>query len=159
MAKSRSRCSAWRAARRARRLVTSSKKSLMGRLPRPGGEETDGRMVGGGRPDNSIRPLEKRGFGARWGSEAVAMMCRRHWRDPIMNVVCNNPVLYVVDYPALDAVEVIDKRSGKGAMMSNGAARRFRQELQSLAGSEGEEDFVELLDHYGALLIQPAVYH
>src|SRR5574337_224851 len=127
MAKSRSRCSAWRAARRARRLVTSSKKSLMGRLPRPGGEETDGRMVGGGgRPDNSIRPLEKRGFGARWGSEAVAMMCRRHWRDPIM---------------------------------SNGAARRFRQELQSLAGSEGEEDFVELLDHYGALLIQPAVYH
>src|SRR5574337_710027 len=117
MAKSRSRCSAWRAARRARRLVTSSKKSLMGRLPRPGGEETDGRMVGGGgRPDNSIRPLEKRGFGARWGSEAVAMM-------------------------------------------SNGAARRFRQELQGLAGSEAEEDFVELLDHYGALLTQPAVYH
>lgn len=76
-----------------------------------------------------------------------------------MNVVCNNPILYVVDYPALDAVEVIDKRSGKGAMMSNGAARRFRQELQGLAGSEAEEDFVELLDHYGALLTQPAVYH
>ena len=31
-----------------------------------------------------------------------------------MNVVCNNPVLYVVDYPAQDAVEVIDKRSGNG---------------------------------------------
>lgn len=76
-----------------------------------------------------------------------------------MNVVCNNPVLYVVDYPALDAVEVIDKRSGKGAMISDGAARRFRQELQGLADSSAEEDFVELLEHYGALLTQPAVYH
>lgn len=76
-----------------------------------------------------------------------------------MNVVCNNPFLYVVDYPALDAVEVIDKRSGKGAMISDGAARRFRQELQGVAGSDAEEDFEELLDHYGALLTQPAIYH
>jgi uncharacterized protein DUF3567 len=76
-----------------------------------------------------------------------------------MNVVCNNPVLYVVDYPAIDAVEVIDKRSGMGAMISNGAARRFRQELQGLAESQAAEDFAELLDHYGALLTQPAVYH
>ena len=76
-----------------------------------------------------------------------------------MNVVCNNPVLYVVDYPALDAVEIIDKRSGKGTMISDGAARRFRQELQGLAGSDAEEDFEALLDHYGALLTQPAIYH
>lgn len=76
-----------------------------------------------------------------------------------MNVVCNNPVLYVVDYPALDAVEVIDKRSGKGAMISDGAARRFREELRGLAGSGAEEDFEALLDHYGALLTQPAIYH
>lgn len=77
----------------------------------------------------------------------------------IMNVVCNNPVLYVVDYPGIDAVEVIDKRSGLGAMISNGAARRFRQELQGLAESTQAEDFAELLDHYEALLTQPAVYH
>lgn len=76
-----------------------------------------------------------------------------------MNVVCNNPVLYVVDYPAIDAVEVIDKRSGMGAMISNGAAHRFRQELQGLAGSAEEDDFAELLDHFGALLTQPAIYH
>jgi hypothetical protein len=27
-----------------------------------------------------------------------------------MNIMLNNPVLYVVDYPNVDAVEVIDKR-------------------------------------------------
>ena len=76
-----------------------------------------------------------------------------------MNVVCNNPVLYVVDYPAIDAVEVIDKRSGRGALMSDGAARRFRLELQELADSQAPEDFAALLDHFDALLTQPAVYH
>ena len=29
-------------------------------------------------------------------------------------MVLNNPVLYVVDYPGFDAVEVIDKRRGLG---------------------------------------------
>lgn len=76
-----------------------------------------------------------------------------------MNIVCNNPVLYAVDYPAIDAVEIIDKRSGKGGLICDGAARRFREELQGLGASEAPEDFMELLEHYGALLNQPAVYH
>ena len=41
-----------------------------------------------------------------------------------MNVVLNNPVLYVVDYPALDAVEVIDKAVGRRRLALFGRKRR-----------------------------------
>jgi len=76
-----------------------------------------------------------------------------------MNVVCNNPVLYVVDYPAQDAIEVIDKRSGRGTLIRAEAAQRFREELNLLASSEEADDFGEFIDHYDALLTQPAIYH
>lgn len=76
-----------------------------------------------------------------------------------MNIVCNNPDLYVVDYPAIDAVEVIDKRSGRGTLMRDGAAQRFRMELQAWAVSQDPETFDAFIDHYGALMTQPAVYH
>jgi hypothetical protein len=33
-----------------------------------------------------------------------------------MNIMLNNPVLYVVDYPNVDAVEVIDKPWGGRAL-------------------------------------------
>lgn len=77
-----------------------------------------------------------------------------------MNVVLNNPVLYVVDYPALDAVEVIDKRRGVGALMRDEAARRFRRELHDMASSAAElDDFETWIDDYGSMLTLPAVYH
>ena len=50
-----------------------------------------------------------------------------------MNIMLNNPVLYVVDYPNVDAVEVIDKRRGVGMLFRDEAARRFRQELRELS--------------------------
>ncbi|WP_374262928.1 DUF3567 family protein [Zoogloea sp.] len=77
-----------------------------------------------------------------------------------MNVVLNNPVLYVVDYPALDAVEVIDKRRGLGALFRDEAAQRFRRELRDVAAAATEmDDFETWLDDYGSLMNQPAVYH
>jgi hypothetical protein len=77
-----------------------------------------------------------------------------------MRIVFNNPVLYVVDYPQLDAVEVIDKRKGLGMLMRDETAQRFRREFSSIVeASEGEGDFDGFIDQYGALLTQPAVYH
>lgn len=77
-----------------------------------------------------------------------------------MNVVFNNPVLYVVDYPAMDAIEVIDKRKGVGTLMRGETAHRFRRELEDVVSGEGgDEDFGDFIDHYGSLLNQPAVYH
>jgi hypothetical protein len=76
-----------------------------------------------------------------------------------MEVVCNNPVLYVVDFPGFDVIEVIDKRLGRGTVFRDAAARRFKKELAELAASEEMGDFDELIDHYLSLLNQPAVYH
>ncbi len=76
-----------------------------------------------------------------------------------MEVVCNNPVLYVVDFPGFDVIEVIDKRIGRGTVFRDAAARRFRTELAELSMSEETSDFDELIDHYLTLLNQPAVYH
>ncbi|WP_374246271.1 DUF3567 family protein [Zoogloea sp.] len=77
-----------------------------------------------------------------------------------MNVVLNNPVLYVVDYPGLDAVEVIDKRRGVGTLIRDEAALRFKRELRDVAASATEmDDFENLIADYGSLLNQPAVYH
>jgi len=80
----------------------------------------------------------------------------------MMNVmiVFDNPVMHVVDYPAQDAVEVIDKRVNRGALMRDGAADRFRAALMALVSDERDiEAFDALLDEYGSLLTQPAVYH
>ncbi|MBI4754922.1 MAG: DUF3567 family protein [Betaproteobacteria bacterium] len=77
-----------------------------------------------------------------------------------MQIVFNDPVLYIVDYPAQDAVEVIDKRHGLGALLRDEAARRFRREFRSLLDSDGEgEAYDDFLTRYQALLTQPAVYH
>ncbi len=77
-----------------------------------------------------------------------------------MMIVFDNPVMHVVDYPAQDAVEVIDKRVNKGVLMRNGTAERFRAELKALvAGDPDIEAFDDLLDEYQTLLSQPAIYH
>lgn len=77
-----------------------------------------------------------------------------------MRIVFNNPVLYVVDYPQVDAIEVIDKRKGLGMLMRDEAARRFRRDLTSFVEAGQEvEDFDGFIDPYEALMTQPAVYH
>ena len=77
-----------------------------------------------------------------------------------MQIMFNNPVLYVVSYPTVDAIEVIDKRLGRGAFLSGTAAARFREELADVLeqGDEEELDFESCLDHFDALMTQPAIY-
>lgn len=77
----------------------------------------------------------------------------------MMRIVCNSPDLYVVDYPAIDAVEVIDKRVGKGVLMRDETARRFRIELEEWAESEDPDTLEAFIGHYGALMTQNAIYH
>ena len=77
-----------------------------------------------------------------------------------MNVVLNNPVLYVVDYPNVDAVEVIDKRRGVGVLFRDEAAQRFLRELRDVASAATEMDDFEIwIADYGTLMTRPAVYH
>jgi hypothetical protein len=77
-----------------------------------------------------------------------------------MMLVFDNPVLHVVGYPELDAVEVIDKRLGRGVLMRDETARRFRSELQDfVAGDPDIEAFDDFIESYGEWMTQPAIYH
>lgn len=76
-----------------------------------------------------------------------------------MRIVLNNPELYVVDYPSVGAIEVIDKRRARGVLLAGDAALRFRRELSdAMSQVEDDEDFDLCLDGYDALLTQPAIY-
>ncbi|MDP5240270.1 DUF3567 family protein [Uliginosibacterium sp. 31-16] len=76
-----------------------------------------------------------------------------------MHIVLNNPALYVVAYPSVGAIEVIDKRRARGGLLAGDTALRFRRELES-AMSQGDDssEFDLCLDGYDALLTQPAIY-
>lgn len=77
-----------------------------------------------------------------------------------MLLMFDNPVLHVVDYPAQDAVEVIDKRLGRGLFMRDEAAQRFRDELRIFVSGDPDVDACgDFLDGYDEFLNQPSIYH
>ncbi|WP_341675085.1 DUF3567 family protein [Niveibacterium sp. SC-1] len=77
-----------------------------------------------------------------------------------MKVMFNNPMLYVVSYPSL-GIEVIDKRSGRGVFMRDETAERFTRELQDVidSGDDETEELGDMIEHFDALMLHPAVYH
>ncbi|GAB2905548.1 hypothetical protein GCM10027046_39220 [Uliginosibacterium flavum] len=76
-----------------------------------------------------------------------------------MHIVLNNPALYVVDYPSVGAIEVIDKRRARGGLLAGATALRFRRELEDVM-NQGDDvnEFDLCLDGYDGLLTQPAIY-
>lgn len=77
-----------------------------------------------------------------------------------MEVVFSNPLIYVIDYPAHDAIELFDRRSGKVGLMSGDVAHKFRHEFGDLLASEPEpEAFADFIDLYSAFLTQSVVKH
>ncbi len=77
-----------------------------------------------------------------------------------MEVVFSNPLIYVIDYPSHDAVELFDLRSGRVGFMMGDIAHKFRHEFDDLLASQPEtEAFEDFIDHYSAILNQTAVRH
>jgi len=77
-----------------------------------------------------------------------------------MQLVLDNIVLHVVDYPAQSGIEVIDKRLARGVFMRDEAAQRFRSELESfVAGNPDIEAFGDFIDGYDELMNQLTIYH
>lgn len=77
-----------------------------------------------------------------------------------MQVLFSNPLIYIIDYPAHDAVEVFDRRMGKVGVMIGDVAHKFRHEFDDLIASEPELDaFEDFIDHYSAFLTQSVVKH
>jgi hypothetical protein len=77
-----------------------------------------------------------------------------------MNVLFNNPLLYVIDYPGHDALEILDKRNGRMGLLRGETADRMRGEFSLFLTQEhNEEEFEEFIDSYEAVLDQPVSLH
>lgn len=73
-----------------------------------------------------------------------------------MNVLFNNPLLYLIDYPGHDALEILDKRNGRMGLVRGAAADRMRSEFGTFLSEEhNQEEFEDFIDAYGAMLGQP----
>jgi hypothetical protein len=77
-----------------------------------------------------------------------------------MNVLFNNPQLYVIEYPGLDALEILDKRNGRMGLLRGATADRMRGEFGLFLTQEhNEEEFEEFIDSYEGILDQPVSRH
>jgi hypothetical protein len=77
-----------------------------------------------------------------------------------MHVLFNNPLLYVIEYPGHDALEILDKRNGRMGLLRGAIAVRMRGEFgQFLTQEHNEEEFEEFIDSYEGILDQPVSRH
>lgn len=77
-----------------------------------------------------------------------------------MNILFNNPQLYVIDYPGHDALEILDKRNGRVGLLRGATAERMRFEFREfLEQKHDEEELGDFIDSYDAILDQPVSRH
>jgi hypothetical protein len=77
-----------------------------------------------------------------------------------MNVLFNNPLLYVIEYPGHDALEILDKRNGRMGLLRGASADRMRGEFSDFLNKEhNQEEFEDFIDSYEAILVQSVSRH
>lgn len=77
-----------------------------------------------------------------------------------MNVLFNNPLLYLIDYPGHDALEILDKRNGRMGLFRGATADRMRTEFGNfLMEDHNQEEFEDFIDTYDGILDQPVTRH
>ncbi|HTY02279.1 MAG TPA: DUF3567 family protein [Rhodocyclaceae bacterium] len=77
-----------------------------------------------------------------------------------MNVLFNNPLLYVIEYPGFDALEILDKRNGRVGLLRGDSAIRVRDEFSEFLSQEhDQEEFEDFMDSHDAVLDQPVSLH
>ena len=77
-----------------------------------------------------------------------------------MNVLYNSENYYVVEFPGLGGIELVDKTAGRGGFLAGAVALKFRATMADLAAGEPNVESVdEFLGHYDALLTNPMVLH
>ena len=85
---------------------------------------------------------------------------RRRESRAMNSVVFDSPMMYVIDYPAQDAVEILDKRSGRIGIVRGALARRFRHDFGILMSHNADaDDFEDFIDGYEAVMNQSALIH
>ena len=77
-----------------------------------------------------------------------------------MNVLFNNPLLYLIDYPTHNALEILDKRNGRMGLVRGAIAERMRVEFGNFLSAEhDQEEFEDFIDTYGVVLDQAVMRH
>jgi hypothetical protein len=77
-----------------------------------------------------------------------------------MNVLFNNPLLYLIDYPGHDALEILDKRNGRIGLVRGATAERMRAEFGIfLSKAHDQEEFEDFIDTYEEILDHQATLH
>jgi hypothetical protein len=77
-----------------------------------------------------------------------------------MTVLFNNSLLYVIDYPAHDALEILDKRNGRMGLLRGETADRMRGKFSLFLTQEhNEEELEEFIDSHECILDQPVSRH
>ena len=77
-----------------------------------------------------------------------------------MHVLFNNPLLYLIEYPSHDALEILDKRRGRMGLFRGAAAERMRAEFGNfLMADHNQEEFEDFIDAYDAILDQAVTRH
>ncbi|MGW8183057.1 MAG: BTH_I0359 family protein [Burkholderiales bacterium] len=77
-----------------------------------------------------------------------------------MNIIYSSDNYYVVEYPAQQGFELVDKRTQRATFFQGDVAQRFAQSMQEAVANEATVEHVdEFLGAFGVLLDFPVVYH
>jgi hypothetical protein len=77
-----------------------------------------------------------------------------------MNVMYNSENYYVVEFPGLHGIELVDKTTGRAGFLEGAVERKFRATMADLAAGEPSIESVdEFLSDYDALLINSIAFH
>ncbi len=78
----------------------------------------------------------------------------------VMHIVFSSPYYQVLEYPELDAIELVDNVRATGTLIQGVVAAGFRASLQDLSTQQPTaEDVDDLIGHYEALMHQPQLQH
>jgi hypothetical protein len=77
-----------------------------------------------------------------------------------MNVMYNSENYYVVEFPGMHGVELVDKTTGRAGFLEGEVEVKFRASMAEMAASEPSVESVdEFLGNYDALLINSVALH
>lgn len=77
-----------------------------------------------------------------------------------INLVFNSPYYQVVEYPELNAFELVDNVRATGTLIQGDMATNLRASLQDLFAKEPtQEEIEDVIGEYDALMSQPVNYH
>lgn len=77
-----------------------------------------------------------------------------------MQIVYNSEHYYIIEYPAQEGYEVVDKHTQRGTFFHGDVAAKFRSAMSDVVGDDPSTERVdEFLSEFGALINFPVVYH